>query len=37
MLESSTNGAGPADEAAAGRGVPGMTFEIGGGSPDPGP
>ncbi len=47
MLESSTNGAGAAVEAAAaGRedqggvaelGVPGMTYEIGGGSPDLGP
>jgi hypothetical protein len=45
MLETSTNGAGAAHEAAAagredqgaGGGVLGMTFEIGGGSPDPGP
>ena len=42
MLDTRTNGAGPADDAAAGReaqggGVLGMTFEIGGGSPDPGP
>jgi hypothetical protein len=42
MLEASTNGAGPADEAAAGRedqrdvvelGVPGTDVEIGGVSP----
>jgi hypothetical protein len=46
MLESSTNGARAAGEVVASRedqggvaelGVPGMTYEIGGGSPDLGP
>jgi hypothetical protein len=49
MLESSTNGAGAAEAAAAGHedqggvaelgfvGVPGTDVEIGGGSPVPGP
>jgi hypothetical protein len=37
MLESKQNGAASRFAERAVGGVPGMTFEIGGGSPDPGP